>query len=78
MKLCNDVMIGQYLAEIQLYEYLEFEDAKHLNIEKIAFKVVHMKFLGIHITNPKLNLNIFTVGHLDNIFLEHDLFLISE
>ncbi len=80
MKLCNDVMIGQYLAEIQLYEYLEFEDAKHLNIEKIAFKVVHMKFLGIlyfHITNPKLNFNIFTVGNLDNIFMEHDLFLIS-
>ncbi len=34
------VKIGQYLAEIQLFENLESEDAKNLNIEKITFKVV--------------------------------------
>ncbi len=36
------VMIGQYLADIQLFENLESEGAKkkNLNIEKIAFKVV--------------------------------------
>ncbi len=28
---------------------------KNLNIEKIAFKVVQMKFLAMHITNQKLN-----------------------
>ncbi len=40
------VMIGQYLAEIQLFENLESEGAKkNLNIEKIAFKVIQMKFL---------------------------------
>ncbi len=33
----------------------------NLNIEKIAFKVVQMKFLAMHITNQKLSLNIFTV-----------------
>ncbi len=46
---------------------------KHLNIEKIIFKVVQMKFLAMHITNQKFNFDIFTVGNLQNIFMEHDL-----
>ncbi len=46
---------------------------KNLNIEKIIFKVVQMKFLAMHITNQKLSFDIFTVGHLLNIFMEHDL-----
>ncbi len=48
---------------------------KNKNIEKIAFKVVQMKFLAMHITNQKLSFDIFTVGNLQNIFLEHDLHL---
>ncbi len=45
-------MIGQYSAEIQLFENLESEGAKKLNqnIEKIAFKIVQMKFLAMRIT----------------------------
>ncbi len=31
-----------------------------------------MKFLAMHITNQKLSFDIFTVGHLQNIFMEHD------
>ncbi len=62
---------------MQLFENLESEGAKYLNIEKIIFKVVQMKFLAMHITNQKLSLDIFTVGHLQNIFMEHDLYLIS-
>ncbi len=50
---------------------------KNLNIEKIAFKVVQMKFLAMHITKLKLGFDIFTVGNLQNIFMEHDLYLIS-
>ncbi len=50
---------------------------KNLNTEKIAFKVVQMKFLAMHITNKKLSFDIFTVGNLQNIFMEHDLYLIS-
>ncbi len=50
---------------------------KNLNIEKIAFKVVQMKFLAMHITNQKLSFDIFTVGNLQNIFTEHDFYLIS-
>ncbi len=32
-----------------------------------------MKFLAMHITNQKLSFDIFTVGNLQNIFMEHDL-----
>ncbi len=47
------------------------------NIEKITFQAVQMKYLAMHITNEKLSFYIFTVGHLPNIFMEHDLYLIS-
>ncbi len=45
----------------------------NLNIEKIIFKVVQIKFLAMHINNQKLRFYIFTVGNLLNIFMEHDL-----
>ncbi len=44
--------------------------AQKLNIEKIIFKVVQIKFLVMHINNHKLSFDIFTLG---NIFMEHDL-----
>ncbi len=69
-----DVRIGQYLAEIQLYENLESD----INIEKIIFKIVQMKFIAMHITDQKLSFDIFTVGNLLNIFMKHDLYLMSE
>ncbi len=71
-------MIGQYLAEIQLFENLESEGAKKstVNIEKIAFKVVQIKFLAMHITYQKWSFDIFTVRNLQNIFMKHDLYLI--
>ncbi len=62
------------------YNYLKIWNLrvqKNLNIEKITFKVVQMKFLAMHITNQKLSFDIFTVGNLQNIFMEHDLYLIS-
>ncbi len=47
---------------------------KNRNIEKNAFKAVQIKSLAMHIiTNQKLSFNIFTVGHVQNIFMEHDL-----
>ncbi len=48
---------------------------KNRNIEKIAFKVVQMKSLEMHITNQKLSFDIFTVGNVQNLFIEHDLYL---
>ncbi len=36
-----------------------------------------MQFLSMHITNQKLSVDIFTVGNLQNIFMEHDIYLIS-
>ncbi len=49
------------------------ERSRPVNIEKIIFKVVQMKFLAMHITNKKLSFDIFTEGNLLNIFMEHDL-----
>ncbi len=69
-------LLGQYLAEIQIFENLETEGAKNQNIEKIAFKV-EMRFLAMNIINQNLSFDIFTVGNLQNIFMEHDIFLIS-
>ncbi len=34
-----------------IFENLESEGAKNLNIEKIIFKVVQMKFLAMYINN---------------------------
>ncbi len=49
---------------------------KNLNIEKIIFKVVQMKFSAMHITNQKLSFYIFMVRNVLSIFMEHDLYLI--
>ncbi len=69
------VKIGLYLVEIQLFENLRMQ--KNLNIEKIIFKDVQIKFSAMHITNQILSFDIFTELHLLNIIMEHDLYLIS-
>ncbi len=61
-----DVWFGQYLKIWNL------RVQKHLNIEKISFKVVQMKFLAMHINNQKLSFDIFMVINLLNMFMEHD------
>ncbi len=61
------------------YNYLNIWNLrvqKNQSIEKITFKVVQMKFLAMHITNQKLGFIIFMVGNLQNIFMEHNLYLI--
>ncbi len=45
-----DVWFGQYLKIWNL------RVQKNLNIEKIIFKIVQMKFLAMHINNQKLRL----------------------
>ncbi len=32
-----------------------------------------MKFLAMHITDQKLSFDIFTVGDIQHVFMEHDL-----
>ncbi len=49
-------LLGQYLAEIQLFENLRVQ--KNLNIEKIAHVHVQIKFLAMHVTNQKLSFDI--------------------
>ncbi len=51
------VGIGQYLAEIIWNNYLKIWNLrlqKNLNIEKIAFTVIQIKFLAMHITHQVL------------------------
>ncbi len=56
-------LLGQYLAEMQLFENMESEDEN--KEKKVAFKV-EMKFLAMHIiNNQKLSCDIFTVGNLE-------------
>ncbi len=62
----------------QRYIYLKIWNLrvqKNLNIEKIAFKVVQMRFLAMYITNQKVHFDIFTVGNLQNVW--NIIFLIS-
>ncbi len=42
---------------------------KNLNIEKIIFNVVQMKFLAMHITNKKISFDIFMIGNVLNILM---------
>ncbi len=42
---------------------------KNLNIEKIIFTVVQMKFLSMHINNQYLHFDIFTVANFENILI---------
>ncbi len=61
------------LADIQLFKK---SAVRGLNIEKITFKVVQIKFLAMHITKQKLRFVMFTVGNLQKIYLEHDLYIL--
>ncbi len=71
------VCVYIYMAEIQLFENLESEGAKKTqNIEKISFKAVQMKSLAMHITKKNYKVLIFMVENLQNILMEHDLYLI--
>ncbi len=36
-----------------------------------------MKFLAMHISNKTLSFDIFTVGNLQNIFMEHFIYFMS-
>ncbi len=59
-----------------IYNYLiiwNLRVQKNLNIEKIAFKVVQIKFIAINITYQKIRFYIFTVRNVLNIIMEHDL-----
>ncbi len=62
------------------YNYLKIWNLrvpKNINIEKIAFNVFQMKSLAMHIINQQFYSDIFVVGNLQNIFMEHDLYLMS-
>ncbi len=63
------------------YNYLKIWNLrvqKNTNVEKISFKVDQVKFLAMRITNQKLCFDIFTVGNVQNIFIEHDIYFSFE
>ncbi len=81
---CSYNILNYEICDINIwsgYNYLKIWNLrvqkKNLNIKKITFKVVQMKFLAMHINNQKLSFDVFTVGNLQNIFMEHDLYLMS-
>ncbi len=61
------------VTEAIQYVTLDHKTSFELFFE-IAFKVAQIKFLAMYITNQKWRFDIFTV---QNIFMEHDLCLIS-
>ncbi len=77
----NNLSIDVWFLMIGLrYNYVKIwnlRKQKNLNIEKIIFKVVQMKFLSMHVTNQTLRFDIIKVWNVQNIFMEHDLYLMS-
>ncbi len=56
----NDISIDVWF--VMIWQYLKIWNLrvqKNLNIEKIIFKVVQMKFLAMHIKNQKLSWYIY-------------------
>ncbi len=42
------------------------------NLESGSAKYVQIKFLAMHVSNQKISFDIFVVGNLLNIFMEHE------
>ncbi len=68
----NNIYIDVWFVD-NIWKIWNLRVQKNLNIEKIIFKVVQMKFLATHITNQKWSFDMFMVWNVLNIFMEHDL-----
>ncbi len=66
----QDFGIDTELVSIPRYYILVSYRSQNYGIE---LSLQQVKFLAMHITNQKLSFDIFTVGTLQNIFMEHDL-----
>ncbi len=63
-------MLGQYGWDTTIWKSGIWGCKENRNTEKIAFKLVQMKSLVMHNTYQKLRFDIFTVGNLQNIFMD--------
>ncbi len=69
-----------YRQRYNYFKICNLRVQKNQNIEKIIFTVVQMspkKSLEMHrllLIKNRASVDILTVGHLQNIFLEHDLY----
>ncbi len=70
------VRIGPYLAKIQLFGNPESEGAKKSKYWENLLEI-EKKFLAKENISQELSFDTFAVGNLQNIFMEHDLYLIS-
>ncbi len=69
---CYDrIIFGWDITNLKIWNLRVQKKSKYWEISPL------IKFLAMHITNQKLSFDIFTVGNLQNIFMEHDLYLIS-
>ncbi len=68
----NKVSIDVWFVRIG--QYLESESKKK---KKLPLKLSKMKSLAMHIITQKLSFDIFMVRNIQNIFMEHDLYLMS-
>ncbi len=66
-----------FLAEIQLFKNLESEGAKKSKYSENRLESCPNEVLSHAYYQSKIKLYLFTVRHLQNIFMEHDLYLIS-
>ncbi len=70
-------MMGQYLAEMQLFKNLKSEGAKKSKYLENRLLSCPNEVLSYAYCQSKRSFDIFTVRNVQNIFTEHDLFLIS-
>ncbi len=59
------------------HNYLNIWNLRVQIIENVVLKFFQIKFLGMYITNKKIRFDILTVWNWQNIFMEHDLQLMS-
>ncbi len=79
-KISIDVWFCKDRTIFDRYNYLKIcnlrVQKKNLILRKSPL-IVQINSLAKHINNKKLSFDIFTIGNLQNIFMEQDLYLIS-
>ncbi len=66
-----------YFIKKKIIQIWNLRMQKNLNTEKIAIKVVQMKSLAMHITYQQWRFYMFMLRNVQNILMEHDLYLMS-
>ncbi len=77
----NWVFLQLWQLLCPIYNYLKVLNLRvqkiYIYIENIAFKVVSIMSLAVHIIDKKISFHICVVGNVLNTFMEHNIYLIS-